>query len=119
MSQHSRTAAAAAAELSQALHRIGDALVNVDADELLAAEVDLGRAMASVAAVSDAGDRSLALDAVRQAQSALLRCRRLGASLSKTSGALLRAGHSTPGGYTRWGSYLDRVFAHSSLQTRA
>jgi hypothetical protein len=119
MSSNSPTTADAAADLTAALHRIGDALVRVDSDALRAVEVDVSRAMTNLAAGRDAGDRQCALDALRQAQAALLRCRRLGASLSTVSRALLRAGAATTDGYSRAGGYLDRAFIHSSMRITA
>ena len=69
---------AAVDRLSHALNCVGDALVALDGDALLSAEVDLSAATASVAVGPDAGDRHALLDAVRRARFALLRCRRLG-----------------------------------------
>ena len=113
------TTADAAAELAAALDRVGDALVRVDSDALLAAEIAVSGAMAGLAAVRDACDVRRAMDAVRMAQAALLRCRRLGASVSSVSRALLRAGDAAPDGYSRAGGYLDRAFIHSSMRITA
>jgi hypothetical protein len=119
MDADSRTTAEVAAELTAALRQVGDALVRVDADALLAAEVELNRAMANLTSVPYAGDRRQALGAVRQAQAALLRCRRLGASLSTVSRAMLSASAPAPDGYTRSGDHLDRAFIHSFMRISA
>lgn len=109
MASHSKTAADAAVELNDALTLVAEALVKVDVDALLAAETGLGRALTSLGNVTEAGDRAAALAALRRARAALLRCRRLGASFSTVSRALLGVGDSAPDGYTRAGGYAERV----------
>lgn len=109
---------AAVDRLSHALNRVGDALVALDGDALLSAEVDLSAATASLAVGPDAGDRHAVLDAVRRARFALLRCRRLGASFAGVSRAMGRVGR-VAGGYDRAGGYVESASVHSSVQVRA
>ena len=111
-------AVAAVDRLSRALSRVGDALVALDGDALLLAEVDLSAATASLAVGADAGDRRAVLDAVRRARFALLRCRRLGASFAGVSRAMSRVGRVVDG-YDRAGGYVERgASIHSAVQAR-
>jgi hypothetical protein len=103
--------------LCHALDRVGDALVTVDGDALLAAEVDLGAAAAGFTVSVDDGDRRALLDAVRRTRAALLRCRRLGASFTGVSRALNQVGRDIDG-YDRAGGYVERGRARSSVQAR-
>ena len=109
---------AAVDRLSRALNRVGDALVAIDGEGLLAAEVDLSAAAASLAVDPDPADRRAVLDAVRRARYALLRCRRLGASLAGVSRAMGRVGR-VAGGYDRAGGYVESASAHSVVGVRA
>jgi hypothetical protein len=109
---------AAVDRLCHALERVGDALVAVDGDALLAAEIDLSAAAATFAMGPDAGDRGALLDAVRRTRGALLRCRRLGASISGISRAMNRAGRDADV-YDRAGGYVENGSVHSSVQVRA
>jgi len=108
MADQLRTAAEAAVELNAALTRVAEALARTDADALLGAEEGLGRALAGISGVAEAGDRVAAGATLRQARAVLLRCRRLGASFTTVSRAVLRIGDTAPGGYNRAGSYVDR-----------
>ena len=83
---------AAVDALTTALTRVGDALVSVDADAMLATECALAAALSAVAGIGDrasavAGDRALIDAACRRARVALLRCRRLGVSFAAASRA--------------------------------
>ena len=109
---------AAVDQLCHALSRVGDALVAIDGDALLAAEVDLSAATAKFTVGPDAGDRGAVLDAVRRARFALLRCRRLGASFAGLSRAMGRVGRIADG-YDRAGGYVESASVHSSVQVRA
>ena len=104
-------------ELTELLNRIGDALTAVDAEALLAAEAELGRVVAAVHAIGHVGDRLEARAAARQAQAALLRCRRLGASFTGMARAMALAGRA-PVQYDRAGAYVERAI-RSSLLIRA
>jgi hypothetical protein len=109
---------AAVERLHRALTRVGDALVALDGEALLAAEVDLSAATASFAVAPDAGDRRAVLEAVRHARVALLRCRRLGASFAGVSRALGSAGRIADT-YDRAGGYVGIASVRSSVEVRA
>jgi hypothetical protein len=100
-----------------ALDRIGDALVGLDAEALLAAEELLGGSMAALAASREVLDRGAALGAGRHARAALLRCRRLGASFSGMSRALAHLGGGD--NYDRAGTYVQPAGGLSSLKATA
>jgi hypothetical protein len=103
-----RTPVEATRRLTAALTRVGDALAAVDAEALLAAEAELNGAVVAVQAVPlAAGDREALLSAVRGAQAALLRCRRLGASWLHLARAFMRVGGADPG-YDRAGVAVER-----------
>jgi len=108
---------AAVVALCRALDRVGDALVAVDGDALLAAEVDLSTATASFASRPDQRDRGAVLEAVRRARFALLRCRRLGASFAGVARSMGQAGRVADG-YDRAGGYVQNGPVHSSVQVR-
>jgi len=112
-----RTAAAVAGQLGAALTRVGDALALLDADALLAAEEALGQAVAAVVVAGAAADRASALDAIRHARAALMRCRRLGASFSGVARAMGRAGQVVDG-YDRAGAYVERAGVRPSVLAR-
>ena len=118
MTDQARTAADAAVELHAALARVAGALARTDAEALLGAEEGLGRALSGIGGVADAGDRVAAAAALREARAALLRCRRLGASFTTVSRAILRIGDTAPGGYDRAGSYVDRLAGVVSVRAR-
>jgi len=104
--------------LSHVLNRVGDALVSLDGDVLLSAEAELSAATSSLVVGPDAGDRRAVIDAVRRARVALLRCRRLGASIGGVSRAMGRVGRVV-GGYDRSGGYVDGASVHSSVEVTA
>ena len=96
------------------LERIAAALVALDVNELLAAESELGAALAALASVSQAGDRQEARAAVREAQAVLLRCRRLGVSFTSAVRAMDSVNHA-PARYDRAGSYVEQSIRSSVL----
>jgi hypothetical protein len=116
---HLRTAAEAAVELSDALAAVAAALVTLDVDAMLAAETALGRAVTGLGSVAQAGDRGTATLALQHARAELLRCRRLGASFSAVSRALLQVGDASPDGYTRGGGYVERAGVAVSVRVHA
>jgi len=109
MSDLQRTAADAASDLHEALARVATALATTDADAMLEAEMGLGRALTAIGNITKPGDRRTAAADLGRARAGLLRCRRLGASFTSLSRALLRVGDTTPNGYTRAGGYVDRL----------
>ena len=117
-SANDRAPVAAVDRLFHALSRVGDALVALDGEALLRAEIDLSAAAAGVVEKPDSGDRDALLAAVRRAHAALLRCRRLGASFMGVSRAMGRVGRVV-GGYDRSGGYIESPGAHGSVQVRA
>jgi hypothetical protein len=112
-----RTATEVASQLCAALTRVGDALVDVDAAALLAAEEALRHAVAAVAIGGDAVDRPAAIEAVRRARAALMRCRRLGASFSGLARAMGQVGRIVDG-YDRAGGYVASVGVRPSVLAR-
>ena len=108
-------------QLTRILDRMGDALAAMDVTALLAVEGDLGSALAAIDAGMHAGmqvaDRAAARAAARQALTALLRCRRLGASFSDVASAMSRIG-GAPAGYDCMGGYVERT-VRSSIVVRA
>lgn len=114
----SNPTADATEQLAGLLNRIGDALVAVDATALLAVEVEVGYAIAALGAVTDLGDRAATIAAARRVSTALLRCRRLGASFSAVARAMGCVGRAADG-YDRAGSYIESTGVRSSVQMRA
>ncbi len=111
----SRDPAAATIEaLTTALTRVGDALVAVDADALVAAEDALAASLSALSGIGDAGDRAAAMAACGRARVALLRCRRLGVSLATA----MRAEAPVPDAYTRVGAYVDARLASTVIDAR-
>ena len=102
--------------LGRALRQVGDALVALDANDMLSAESSLSAAMAALHSVPETTDRAALTVACRQVQTELLRCRRLGASFSKVARAFARRGAAVDG-YDRAGGYYDGVTARPSLRT--
>jgi len=94
---------AALNELAGALDRIGDALVAIDAAALLEEEPRLGRAVGAVAGLHEIADRAAARAAAARVRASLLRCRRLGASISMIVRAL------TPGVYDKAGGFVSQA----------
>ena len=70
--------------LGASLEQVGDALIRLDTDTLLASEVDIARLMDELASVKEASpdERDAVVAQARRARAALLRCRRLGASFA-------------------------------------
>ena len=110
-------AAAAIGQLSNALDRIGDALVSLDTEALLAAEASLVPAMSALDAMESISDPEAAVGACRRARTALLRCRRLGASFSHIARAFSGVG-SLGDGYDRAGAYVPVAGAPTALRVR-
>jgi len=96
------------------LNQVGDALVALDSVALLAAEADLGGALAELNAQMRVGDRAATRAAGRRAQAALLRCRRLGVSFTSVVRAVNRVGEPAVE-YTRTGSQIERALSVSML----
>jgi hypothetical protein len=101
-------------QLARVLDRIGDALAAVDATALLAVETELVGMLAKMDAVTRVDDRTAARAASRQASTALVRCRRLGASFSGVTRALARGGRAADG-YDCMGGYVERAAPVSVL----
>lgn len=118
MSAHPRTAADAAGDIRLALADVADALVRLDHDAMLDAETALGRALTGLGNVTAPGDRAAAGAALGQARAELLRCRRLGASFSSVSRALLRLTQPASDAYTREGVYVDHRGGTVSVRAR-
>jgi hypothetical protein len=93
--------------LARILDSMGDALVAVDVTALLAVESELGAAIAAIHPVAKVGDHAAVRIAADQALTALLRCRRLGASFSDIARALGRVSGATDG-YDCMGDYVTR-----------
>jgi hypothetical protein len=77
--------------LGSVLERIADALVALDCQAMLSLDADLAAALKSLDTSPIADDGEALVAAARRAQRALLRCRRLGGSLSSLSRTLTRA----------------------------
>ncbi len=97
--------------LAGALDRVADALVAIDATALLEEEPRLGRAVAAVAGLHEIADRAAAHAAAARVRASLLRCRRLGASMSTIVRAL------TPGAYDKAGGFVSQA-ASAALRVR-
>jgi hypothetical protein len=104
-----------AERLCETLHRIGDALVAVDAATLLETEETLGQLLTALAAGHPVQDKPLLEATVRRASLALLRCRRLGASFSAVAGTRLRmrTGVET---YGKDGAYVEHAVSGSAVK---
>jgi hypothetical protein len=100
------------------LNRLGDALVVLDTDAALAIEGELGRAVESLNAAPAPEDREGLVGAVTLVQAALLRCRRLGASMLHISRAVALAGGAAVG-YDRSGGSIGPSSVPSVVQVRA
>jgi hypothetical protein len=100
--------------LTAVLNLIASAMVALDAGTLLAAETDLGSALAQLGVAPPAGDREGVRAAAREAHAALLRCRRLGASFTSAVRAMNQAGEPVVE-YTRAGSQIERALSVSVL----
>ena len=104
-------------QLSEALDRIGDALVNVDGDAMLAADPPLLNALTVLTAASAPPDQAAAKALCERAGTALLRCRRLGASFSR--GARVFSAVGAPADhYDKSGAYVDGAALRAALQVR-
>jgi len=111
-----RGCAAAAAELRASLERTAAALASPDLEALLACEADIERALAAMPAASTlaAEERAVVRAELDSARHALLRCRRLGASLNEFVRLSLEA-QGRGAGYGR----REPAYAGQSLNARA
>jgi hypothetical protein len=86
---HTRSVPAVAAltRIRGVLDRIGDALVSGQLQDLLQAEIELAQALPdALRASAEAEDGRALIDEIGRARAALVRCRRLGASLDGVIG---------------------------------
>ncbi len=104
-----------AERLCQTLDRIGDALVDLDAETLLETEETLEQLLRVLAAGGTVHDKAALEALVRRAAERLLRCRRLGASFTSFAGARLRmrTGIET---YGRDGGYAAPAVSGSAVK---
>jgi len=104
-----------AQRLCETLERVGDALVEVDAETLLETQDTLERLLTTLAAAQSVQDKPALEAVVRRALDALLRCRRLGASFSAIAGSRLRmrTGLET---YGRDGEYVQPAVSGSAVK---
>ena len=79
-----------AERLCETLERIGDALVSIDADTLVDTQETLEQLVSALSAPGDVHDKNALRRTAKRAATALLRCRRLGASFSGIAGTRLR-----------------------------
>ena len=79
-----------AERLCETLERIGDALVSIDAETLVDTQETLEQLVSALNAPTDVHDKDALKRTARRAASALMRCRRLGASFSGIAGTRLR-----------------------------
>jgi hypothetical protein len=106
MSDQTRTAVGVAARLRETLNGVGDALAYARLDELLSLESQLVSALGEMASVRPDPDARRALVAeLDEIRAALLRCRRLGASLHEFERTVFES-HGSGCSYDRTG--LDR-----------
>jgi hypothetical protein len=107
--------------LRDALDAVAAALVAARSDDLLAVEGRLAAAVTSLPSTLPASllpdDRRLLREHVAQAQAALIRCRRLGASLGQLVETTLVA-HGFAGGYDRGGLEATVTARVGALDTR-
>ena len=104
--------------LRKALDQVSEALASPSLDKLLKGEAAIERALAELPTIKDVAhaDRAGIRVELEFARAALLRCRRLGASLTDLTRATLDAQGRTPG-YGRKDSAA--AFAGRALNTRA
>jgi len=104
-------------QLCDALKAVGDALADLDLDRMLAVEPQLRDSMAALAAAPVAGDKAAVKAGCERARTALLRCRRLGASFSRAARSL---NGTTPAGdaYDKSGAHVDSAGLRAVLQFR-
>ena len=102
-----------AERLCETLERIGDALVSLDTQTLLETEESLGEILAALAASRLARDKTALNDRVTRAAEALVRCRRLGASLGGVARLRLRTGSEV---YGPRGEYVAQEMSGSAVK---
>jgi hypothetical protein len=105
-------------QLCDALNAIGDALADLDLDRMLAAEPQLRDSMAALTAVPLAADKAAVKAGCDRARTALLRCRRLGASFSRAARSLTGAATAADA-YDKSGAHVDSAGLRAVLQLRA
>lgn len=107
--------------LREALDAVAEALVAARPDDLLAVEGQLAAAVGRLPSMLPAtllpDDRRLLRDRVARAHAALIRCRRLGASLGQLVETTLAA-HGLAGGYNRGGLGATVTARVGALDTR-
>jgi hypothetical protein len=104
-----------AERLCETLERIGDALVSLDAQTLLETEESLGQVLAALAVSRSTRDKTALSERVTRAADALLRCRRLGASLSHVAHTRLRLRTGTEA-YGPSGEYIEQVASGTAVR---
>jgi hypothetical protein len=101
--------------LGSVLERIANALVALDCQAMLSLEADLARAIKSLDQATPVGDGEALMAAAHRVQRALLRCRRLGGSLSGISRTLARARGATVA-YDRAGGVVGSLSLARAVQ---
>ena len=104
-----------AERLCETLERLGDALVSLDAGTLLETEESLGQVLAALAASRSTQDKSALNERVGRAADALVRCRRLGASLGSVASARLRL-RTGVAAYGPSGEYVEQSVSGSAVR---
>jgi hypothetical protein len=115
MSEHADPMVQAAERLCATLERLGDALVELDTQTLLETEESLGQLLAALAVESSAVDKAALEPLVRRGRAALLRCQRLGASLTNIARALLPLRVDAEA-YGCDGVYVEHAVSGSAVQ---
>lgn len=104
-----------AERLCETLERIGDALVAIDAETLVETQDTLEQLVSALNAGGAVEDVDALKRTARRAATALLRCRRLGASFSGIAGTRLRlrTGVET---YGRTGSFVEPAVSGAAVK---
>ena len=120
MSNQGPRAIVAAAQLREALEHTADALAHARLDGLLAGEAALEDALANLVPVQglSAAERTVVRDELERSLAALLRCRRLGSSLTDFVRLSFEAQGRAPGYGPRDG-VAPLAFAGRGFNTRA
>ena len=104
-----------AERLCETLERIGDALVELDADTLLETQETLERLLTTLATATSVQDKPAMAAIIRRSIEALTRCRRLGASFSAVAGTRLRLRTGLEA-YGRDGGYVQPAVSGSAVK---
>jgi hypothetical protein len=107
-----------AERLCETLERIGDALVSLDTQTLLETEETLGRVLAALASGGAVENKAALEPLIGRGREALLRCRRLGASLSGLARLRLQL-HTGSETYSPRGEYVEPGYSGSAVRVRA